>query len=64
MVSVFKEGIHTTPEECHGVSPPPPKGLTARINGVKTIYPVNSVLTNVGFLNILNPLVKLGKFSS
>ena len=24
MVSVFKEGIHTTPEEGHGVPTPPP----------------------------------------
>ena len=40
------------------------KGLTARIDAVKTIYPVNGVLTNVGFLNILSPLVKLGKLSS
>ena len=64
MVVVIKEGIQTTPEEGHGVPPPPSKELIARIDAVKTIYPVNSVLTNVSLLNILTSLGKLGELSS
>ena len=40
------------------------RGLTAKIDAVKTIYSVNSVLTNVSLLNILSSLRKLGKLSS
>ena len=46
-------GIHMTPN-----------GLTARIDAVKTIYSVNSVITNVSLLNILSSLGKLGKPTS
>ena len=40
------------------------RGLTARIDAAKTIYSVNSVLTNVSLLNILGSLGKLEKLSS